>query len=309
VLILGSGGTSKTALAVANAFDCASVMRVSRIEREDCITYDQAYANYGDAQILINATPCGMYPNLETISVDLDRFPKLEGVVDVVYNPLRTRFVCDAQSRGLKAVGGLYMLVAQAVAAAERFTGQTVDKRRVNEIYNRLLLDKENVVLVGMPGCGKTTVGKLLASLLGKTFLDIDELVVNKTGLSISELFNQVGEDGFRRIETEVIREIASKQGAVIATGGGAILRRENVLHLKQNGRIYFLDRAVEKLPVSEDRPLSATPLALQQRYKERYPIYSTVCDVRIEADGMPHEVANFIREDLLYANFGFERS
>lgn len=304
VLILGSGGTSKTALAVVKYHGCASVVRVSRTAREDCVTYEQAKAAYHDAQILINTTPCGMYPNSNASPVNVADFPCLEGVVDVVYNPLCTRLVCDARHRGIPAVGGLYMLVAQAVSAAEKFTDQSIHRDRVGEIYRHLVVGKKNIVLIGMPSCGKTTVGKRLAEMLKRPFIDTDAVIVRKIGRSIPELFADFGEKKFREIEADVIREIASQQGAVIATGGGAVMYPENVMRLKENGWVCFLDRSLSMLTATSDRPLSSTTDDLQKRYEERYPIYSAACDRTIAADASPEEVASLVREGFLNEDF-----
>ena len=308
VLILGSGGTSKTAMAVARQLGCASVYRVSRTAKGGCIDYRQAKEKHADAQVLINTTPCGMYPNAGESPVCLEDYPSLSGVVDVVYNPLRTKLVCDALRRGIPAVGGLYMLVAQAAYAAERFVGQSVSQERVEAIYRRLMTDKENIVLIGMPSCGKTTVGQRLADLLQRPIVDTDARIVDKYGCSIPTLFEQRGERGFRDCESAVIRDVASMQGGIIATGGGAVLRPENINRLRENGRIYFLDRSLSLLTATEDRPLSATAVDLRRRYEERCPIYSAVCDVRIEANGTPETVANLIREDFLNEHFGDQR-
>ena len=170
-------------------------------------------------------------------------------------------------------------------------------------------MQTENTILIGMPGCGKTTIGKRLAECSDRLFLDTDTLIVEKTGCSIPQLFAQMGESGFRNIETEAVREIAASQGVVIATGGGAVLRPENVEQLKENGRLYFLDRPLPLLTATADRPLSSTAADLVKRYEERYPIYSSVCDAKIEASATPDEVANLIREDLLYEYFGNQRT
>lgn len=309
VLILGSGGTSKTALAVAESLDCALAVRVSRVAREGCVTYEQAKSEHKDAQVLINTTPCGMYPNSGMSPIEIETFPCLEGVVDVVYNPLRTQLVMDARNCGIPAVGGLHMLLVQAIAAAEKFTNQPIAQERMNTIYRSFASSKENIVLIGMPSCGKTTVGRLLAEKLERPFIDTDAQIIAETGFSIPELFDKVGEEGFRKIEAEVIRELAGRQGVVIATGGGSILHSENVARLKENGWICFLDRPLELLTVTADRPLSSTTVDLKERYKERYPIYSTVCDRSVSAEGSPEEVANLIREDFLYENFDHQRS
>lgn len=309
VLILGSGGTSKTAMAVAGSCGCASVVRVSRTAREDCVTYEQAKTVYKNAQVLINTTPCGMYPSIGESPVSLEDFPYLEGVVDVVYNPLRTKLVCDALDRRIAAVGGLYMLVAQAAYAAEYFVGQTVLAERIDRIYRNLVAEKENIVLIGMPASGKTTVGKQLAEMLGRAFVDTDALIEEKMNCDIPTLFERVGESGFRDCEGEVVADVSARQGAVIATGGGAVLRHENVERLKENGRLYFLDRSVELLTATADRPLSKTPEDLLKRYVERYPVYSAVCDVRIQANGTPEQVANLVREDFHNEHFGDQRT
>ena len=305
VLILGSGGTSKTAETVVRDMGAREAYRVSRTDRDGCITYEQALNIHRDAQIIINTTPCGMYPNGGASAVDIADFSHLEGVVDVVYNPLRTKLVCDALAKGIPTVGGLYMLVAQAAFAAERFVNVSVAGERIEEVYQDLLCDKENIVLVGMPASGKSTVGKILAKQLGRVFIDTDEEIVRQSGVSIPEIFQNEGEAAFRDKESEAIRKIASVQGAVIATGGGAILRPENAAALKENGRLYFLDRSLDLLATTADRPLSSNREDLERRYRERYPIYTAVCDVRIDGNGTAEEVANLIREDFIHEDTG----
>lgn len=305
VLVLGSGGTSKTAMAVVLSMGCREVYRVSRTERDGCITYEQALRDHNDTEVLINTTPCGMYPNAGASAVAIDDYPCLEAVVDVVYNPLRTKLVCDALARGIPAIGGLYMLVAQAAFAAERFVGCSVEAHRIDEIYNALLREKENIVLIGMPASGKTTVGHRLAEDLKRAFMDTDAQIVSDIGCSIPEMFRERGEVAFRDAESRVVRSIASVQGAVIATGGGAILRPDNVQALKENGRLYFLDRSTERLIATADRPLSSNREDLEKRFAERYSIYTAVCDRQIEADGTVETVANLIREDFIHENIG----
>lgn len=305
VLILGSGGTSKTAVAVAHSLGCGEVLRVSRTARDGCISYEQAKVEHNDTRIIINTTPCGMYPRTDECPISLTDFPQVEGVVDVVYNPLRTVLICDALKNGIAAVGGLYMLVAQAAFAAEKFVGLPVSAERIEAIYRRMKEDKENIVLIGMPASGKTTVGRLLADLLDRPFLDTDAYVEKEKGCSIPTLFAEIGESGFRDCEVEAIREIAATQGAVIATGGGAMLRPENVMRLKRNGRLYFLDRSLSLLSATADRPLSSNREDLMRRYEERYPIYSAVCDAHMDANGTAESVSNLIREDFLYEHFG----
>lgn len=305
VLVLGSGGTSKTAMAVAQHLGCKEVYRVSRSEKDGCITYQQAAEKHADAQILINTTPCGMYPDIHTAAVDLDTFSHVEGVVDAVYNPLRSKLVCDARKKGIAAVGGLYMLVAQAAYAAEKFVGQTVPEEKIQAVYHEMLTKKQNIVLVGMPGCGKSTVGKALAEMLGAEFIDTDQVIVENDGRTIPEIFAQEGEQGFRDLEAAAIRQVAARQHCVIATGGGAIVRPENIQLLRQNGRIYFIDRPLEALEATADRPLSCNWQDLQRRYLERYDIYCAACDKHIHSDSVIEHVVKAIKEDFEDENFG----
>ena len=255
VLILGSGGTSKTAFAVAKALNAKEVYRVSRGNTESCISYEDAVRRHNDAEIIINTTPCGMFPNIGNSPIDINCFGKLEGVVDAVYNPLRSALVVSAIDRGIKATGGLYMLVSQAVAAAEKFTGKTVKSEKTVAVYKKLFTEKQNVVLTGMPGCGKSTIGKRLASQLSKRFIDTDEEILKQIGISIPEFFERYGESKFREIETKIIKELSAVQNAVIATGGGAILNTANIDFLKENGVVFFIDRPFENLVYSSDRP------------------------------------------------------
>ncbi len=297
VLVLGSGGTSKTAMTVAKSLGAETILRVSRTKRDNCITYEEARKIHSDAQIIINATPVGMYPNGDACPIDIEAFPNLTGVVDAIYNPLRTKLVLAAKARGITAAGGLYMLVGQAAAAAEHFTGEKGDPTDVERVYRELLSEKENLILTGMPGVGKTTIGKILAKRLGREFVDCDVVIVGKAGCDIPTIFAEQGEKAFRDLETEVIRELSVTGGKVIAPGGGAILRAENVAALKSNGRIIFLDRPLSSITATEGRPLSANREALEARYRERYPIYCATCDAHVEIDGTVGETADAVLE------------
>ena len=297
VLVLGSGGTSKTAMTVAKSLGAETILRVSRTKRDNCITYEEARKIHSDARIIINATPVGMYPNGDACPIDIEAFPNLTGVVDAIYNPLRTKLVLAAKARGVTAAGGLYMLVGQAAAAAEHFTGEKGDPTDVERVYRELLSEKENLILTGMPGVGKTTIGKILAKRLGREFVDCDDVIVGKTGCDIPTIFAEQGEKAFRDLETEVIRELSVTGGKVIAPGGGAILRPENVAALKSNGRIIFLDRPLSSITATEGRPLSANREALEARYRERYPIYCATCDAHVEIDGTVGETADAVLE------------
>ena len=299
VLVLGSGGTSKTAYAVAKHMGCTEVYRVSRSGKDGCITYEEALRRHNDAQILINTTPCGMYPNLGGSAVALKDYPMVQGVVDAVYNPLRSQLVCDALQKGIAATGGLYMLVAQAVYAVEKFKDISIPASRIEDIYTELAGTKENIVLIGMPGCGKTTVGTALTQALGMEFLDTDAMIVAKDGRAIPTIFSQDGEARFRDMESEAVREAAKQQHCIIATGGGAVLRKENMDILRQNGRIYFIDRPLEALLPTDDRPLSSDRQALKKRYTERYGLYCAACDRHIRTTETPEQVISAIREDF----------
>ncbi len=279
VLILGSGGTSKTAYAVAQSLEASEIIRVSRSGRNGSVTYDEAYSEHSDADIIINTTPCGMFPNTEGVPVNTARFSKLSGVVDVIFNPLSTGLVRRAAELGIPSCGGLYMLVVQAVLAYGHFFGGEYNAVIADRIYSELLYEKQNIVLIGMPGCGKTTVGKLIARNSGKTFMDTDSMITEKTGMAVSDIFKKYGENRFRELESEAVREASEKNGQVIATGGGAVLRSENVDALRMNGRIYFLDRPVNMLVPTRDRPLADSAEAIHKRYEERLPLYLSSAD------------------------------
>lgn len=294
VLVLGTGGTSRTAVAVARARGAEEVITVSR---RSGVTYETAKRDHADAEIIINTTPSGMYPDNFSQPLDLDDYPEAQAVLDAVYNPLETRLVHQARAKGIKADCGLYMLVAQAVCASEKFLDTSYDKAITDKIFNEIYLSKLNIVLTGMPASGKTTVGRLLAEKTGRKFIDTDALIEEKHG-NIPEIFASMGEKAFRDMEADAVAEAAVQCGCVIATGGGAILRRENVQVLKSNGRLFFLDRPPEKLIPTEDRPLSRDADSIKKRYNERYDIYKATADVQIFADGTPEEaVAEILKE------------
>ena len=309
VLILGSGGTSKTSLAVASYLKAKSIHRVSREKRDGCITYTEAVSVYSDTDIIINTTPVGMYPNIGKSPIDIECFPRLTAVIDAVYNPLRSKLVSDALKKGIKAVGGLYMLVAQAALAAEKFIGKEVSVNEIDRVYREIIENKTNIVLIGMPGSGKTTIGKLLAKELGRSFIDTDADIVKREKKPIPQLFEEVGESGFRKIEKDVIFDISSVQNAVIATGGGAVLDEDNMDILKENGKIYFIDRDISSITATSDRPLSSNREALEKRYRERYPLYCTRCDRHIKICDEPKTNMQTIIKDFKNENTCFKRT
>jgi len=306
VLILGTGGTSHTARAVANSLGAGEILTVSRHSSNDCITYEDAYNHHTDAEYIINTTPLGMFPyedgsdHHKASPIDVSLFPNLQGVLDAVFNPLRTNLICEARMHGIAAEGGLYMLVAQAVVAAEKFLDTEFDKSIIQKIYNELRSEKENIVLIGMPGCGKSTVGKKLALALGRPFVDLDDEIVKKSHMTIPEIFERYGQTIFRQMEADIIRKkIASKSGAIIATGGGAILRNDNVLRLMRNGKLFFLDRPIENIRPTPDRPLAMDYNALKQRYDERYPRYCEVADCHIMTSENIDDTVSKIKEEF----------
>ena len=294
--VLGSGGTAKTANAVLKFLGASELITVSRTKSESTESYEELYKNHADTEIIINTTPVGMFPDTENAPIELGKFPKLSGVIDAIYNPLRSRLVSEAESRGIKAEGGLYMLVAQAVRASEIFLDTKYCESKLDEVFEKVISEKENLVLIGMPSSGKTTLGKELASILSREFFDVD-LEIEKMHGKISEIFKNEGENTFREYESKIIAELSKKTGAVIATGGGAVTRNTNVQNLKMNGKIIFIDRALADLCPTPDRPLSSDFSALKKRYEERYPLYEASADLKIEVKGTPTELAKKIKE------------
>ena len=300
VLILGTGGTSRTARAAALHLGAAEAYRLDRSGREGAITYEQAAAPPTAAACVHHTTPCGMYPAVEDCPLDLDSFPYLEGVVDAVYNPLRTNLVLAAQKRGIAAEGGLYMLAAQAAYASALFRGCEATAAEIDLAYQTVRYQMDNIVLIGMPSSGKTTVGRLLAEKTGKVFVDTDELAEQAIGTSIADYFAARGESAFRDREQEAVAAVAAVGGQVIATGGGAILREENVTALRRSGRLFFLDRSPEKLVATADRPLSADAEALRRRYTERYALYCAAADFRVDGNGSVEETADLVEKEWI---------
>lgn len=299
VLILGTGGASKTGHTLAEYMGAESVYYVSRSGKNGSITYEQAVSEHSDAQVIINATPVGMFPKQGGRPIDISAFPKLEGVLDAIYNPLRTNLILDAQERGIPAEGGLYMLSAQAVHAAAVFQDIPLDESLVDKAFKSVKNDKQNIVLIGMPSSGKTTVGRILAEKCGKELADTDEYIVKKIGMPIADFFAKHGEAEFRKIEKETVAGLASTGGKIIATGGGAVLDAENVRALKQNGVLVFLDRRPENLIATDDRPLASRRSALEKLYAERYDIYCAAAEVHIDANTTPGAEADAILKEL----------
>lgn len=288
VLVLGSGGASVTVVAVLQALG-ADVVVISRTGENNYTNLDRHF----DVYAIVNTTPVGMYPNVDDSPVDLSDFTSLHGVLDLIYNPSRTRLLQQAENLGLIAMNGLWMLVAQAKESAEWFTGKPISDALIPKIHKKLVAQMENLILVGMPGCGKSTIGKLLADRTGKTFADSDEKIIEIAGKSIPEIFAQSGEDAFRKIETQAISLLGKQSGLVIATGGGCVTRNVNYPHLHQNGTIVWLQRDLSRLP-TEGRPLSHVG-ELESMYQVRRPLYEAFSDVTVINDNDAETVADAI--------------
>ncbi len=282
-LVLGSGGASNTAVEVLRELG-AEVIVISRSGENN---YENLHL-HEDASLIVNATPVGMYPQVGVSPLPLSQFPRLEGVLDVVYNPARTQLLLDAQVLGIPAHNGLWMLVAQAKEAAEYFTGAPISDSVMEDIYRSLSIQMQNIVLVGMPGSGKSTIGQLLAQHLGRQFADADAEIIRLAGKTIPEIFAQDGEAAFRSWETQALAQLGKQSGLVIATGGGCVTKERNYPLLHQNGTIFWLQRDLDKLP-TQGRPLSQRN-PLTQMYALRRPLYERFADHVIENNGCPQD-------------------
>lgn len=303
VLVLGSGGTSKTAISVFKDMGARAVLRVSRTFKEDLIDYECATREHSDADVIVNTTPVGMYPNIDSSPIDLDCFPNVCGVIDAVYNPLHTTLIENARRKGIRAEGGLYMLVAQAVRAVEIFLDKEIPSEKTLEVYRDVFKSRENIVLVGMASCGKSTIGKLLSEKMGRRVIDTDSEIISREKRDIKTIFETDGEEYFRRVEAEVVKDVSAETGVIISTGGGVVLNRENVFNLSKNGRIYFINRSLDLLTPTSSRPLSSDRQALEKRFYERLPIYKSVSDKEIQNNAFIKDALDEISEDFLNEN------
>lgn len=298
VFVLGTGGTSKTARAVAASQGAEKVYVVSRTPKEGEISYDEMYGMSDLVETIINTTPVGMFPKNGHSPIEPEKFPNLGGAADAVYNPLMTELVRRTRKCGVKAVNGLYMLVAQAAKAAEYFFGDDTMTQKTDGVYSDIYKSKLNLVLTGMPGSGKSSIGRLIAKKTGREFYDTDDEFVKENG-AISDFFAEHGEAAFRDAESEIVRKLGEKNGIVIATGGGAVLREENVNALGQNGLVVFLDRDIERIVPTADRPLGNSRDAIEKRYRERYPIYCAAADIRVESNNDVETVADEVMKEF----------
>ena len=287
-LVLGNGGAAATAVNVLRDNGAQVVVLaidgipVGGITPEP---YDTLYDRHADAEIVVNCTPVGMYPKLVGQKlIELSRLPRMKAVFDMVYNPARTALLQEADSLGIPAYNGLLMLVAQAKRAAELFLGEELPDGAIDEIVGSISRETGNIILIGMPGSGKSTVGRKLAKALGRPFVDTDALVVEAAGRPIPDIFAADGEEAFRALETEAVKKAGMMSGAVIATGGGVVTRQRNYAPLSQNGRIVFLRRDLDLLPTA-GRPLSQTN-SLEAMYATRIPLYQAFADLEVDNNG-----------------------
>lgn len=299
VLILGTGATAKTARTACEDLGATGIHMLGRTSGTPM----------PDASVIINTTPVGTWPDIFE-HVDVSQCSVAEAVVDAVYNPLRPDLVIWAQKMGMKAVGGLYMLVSQASYSHEIFTGEKISREKASEVYGQILFENENIVLTGMPSSGKTTVGKMVADALGMDFVDTDALTGEIAGKKVPDLIKEDGEEVFRAFEAEAVKKASALSHTVIATGGGVVLFEENMENLRKNGRIFFLDKPLELLFPSEDRPLSSDSASLEKLYRERHDIYMETCDSLICAEGADEFTALAVENDfhdyILYAESGY---
>lgn len=275
VLIIGNGGASAAIQAVVQHESAGSMVIVDVVPGNGAISYDEMFSSHLDAEIIINTSPIGMYPRIGNAPIDISMFHKCEAVLDVIYNPILTRLCFEAQEMDIKRVNGLEMLIAQAKQSVEFFLDKSIDDQIIDDIYQDMLRERCNIVLIGMPSAGKTTIGKMLENRMQKEFIDLDDIIIEKAGKSIPEIFEESGESGFRAIETEAAIEVSKLNNKIIATGGGTIKHKVNMDYLRQNGITIFIDRDVDKLISSDpNRPLSKSTDALEKMHAERLPLY-----------------------------------
>lgn len=282
--ILGTGGTSKTAEAVLHDLGAEKVYIVGRNQTAPVISYEDL-EQYQEIQVFLNATSVGMYPKNDACLIDLRKFPNVEAVVDVIYNPLKTKLCQQAEAMGFRAVNGLEMLVAQAKYAVEFFLDTEIADSETDRIVAEMQKDMMNLVLIGMPGCGKSTIGRKVAREIGKRFVDLDREIEQEAKMTIPEIFERYGESQFRKMEQEVCERIAKEHGQVISCGGGIVKHPENMEHLRQNGMIIHIRRNVNALAVGGSRPLSTSREKLKQMEQERMPLYQKYSDLEVNND------------------------
>ena len=299
VMILGTGGASKAAIYVSKELGAKEIILVSRSKKDGVITYDELDKYYDKVDYIINATPVGMYPNNYAKPIELANFKSVLGVIDLIYNPLKTLLLMDAEILGIKCINGLYMLVSQALYSIDYFLDKETDKSIIPSLVNEIEREERNIVLIGMPTSGKTTMGQNLSKRLHKPHIDTDQLIIRKIWMPIKIYFKLNGEEKFRDIESEVIKEVSTQNSKIISTGGGSILREENMINLKMNSIIVFLDKDKDSLYLSSSRPLINDRSDIDRLYNERIELYRKYADITIKNNGDIKESVNMILEAL----------
>lgn len=294
ILVLGTGGAALSVKAVLEDQGAGEIIFVSRAGK---VNYNNIY-DFAGADVIVNTTPVGMYPKNGERLLDLTRFKNLKGVLDLIYNPSLTPLLYDAKELGIAHMNGLPMLVAQACLSAEKFINKPLPKEKIEQVIEKIEKSRQNIVLIGMPGCGKSTVARHLCKLFSREVADTDAMIEKQTGKTIPEIFDTMGEEAFRQAETKAVKKCGSESSLIIATGGGAVLKAENRYFLKQNGIIVWLKRDSSKLP-SCGRPLSKNRDAIEKLEKERLPVYKAFADLEIDVEETPDKTAARILEEL----------
>ena len=293
VLVLGTGGASLAVKAVILDLNAREIISISRSGENNY----QNIKNHADADIIVNTTPVGMYPKNLVSPVKVSDFTRLSAVFDIIYNPQKTQLVLDAEKLDIPAFSGLSMLVAQAKRASEIFFDKEIDDSVTEKILKKVATDMKSIVLIGMPGSGKTSIGNFLAEKTGREFLDTDEEAKEIVGLSPAEIIKTQGEKSFRKIENEAVKNLCKLSGKIIATGGGVVTNEENFDAIKQNSTVFFINRDISVLP-TDNRPLSQKN-SLDDMFKIRLPLYRKFCDFEIDGNGTIEEVAQRILERI----------
>ena len=290
VLILGTGGASLTANTVCSDMGAVEVVHVSRAGE---INYGNVYEKCGDFEVVVNCTPVGMYPKNLISPIDLEKLKNCIGVIDMIYNPAKTQLLLDAERLNIPYINGLSMLVAQAKRACELFVDEAIDDGEIDRITDAIHKETSNIILVGMPGCGKSTVGQILAKECGREMIDTDEMITKSQCRTPAEIITGDGEEKFRQIEHIQVAEAGKMSGKIISTGGGVVTRRENFDALRQNGMIFFINRPLDAL-ATDGRPLSKQT-KLSKMYEKRLPLYRGICDAEVRNDSTPEKCAEEI--------------
>lgn len=296
VIILGSGGSGVMAEYYCKTIGASEIIIASRSKSESALSYNEILKFHTDADVIINTTPVGMFPDIILSPISLDNFIHLNSVVDIIYNPLRTHLSLSANNSGINSCNGLFMLVSQAVHSASLFFDDCTILNKIETIYKNILKSKRNIVFIGMPSSGKTTIGNIIADYMNFNFFDTDSEITKKTGKSVQQIFFDEGEDYFRTLETDTIKTIAVNTSSVISTGGGAVLNIQNINMLKHNGLIIFLDRSPQYLTLDTSRPLTKNKDDILKLYNQRIKLYREYSDITVNADGDIYETVNKLK-------------